>query len=338
MRTQFDITILTNTPVDRLHTGIPADVLTRFGLTPGDFHSLPPETITHLRRHIGDGTLHPGGASANTGWALAKLGHQVAVVGYVGADEGGQLFHRSMTDAGATMPEPHPDARTMEINVLVEPHGQRTFATNGANFALTPELIPEAWVKHTRMLWLDAYLADKDYQHAAIRHAVAMARQHRVDIGLALSSPKVVERQYPLLCEIIRGGVTLLACNDSEMAALEAHIGQLESVHAAITRQALADTSQLVTHGAKGAEFVPAYRSHLRIFEATPAVPQVVDTTGAGDAFLAGFLDRYLRDAPYRECLQHGHALAGMVVQQVGARLPDLSREHLQPEFSRASA
>lgn len=338
MPSHYDITVLTNLPVDRLYTDVSPATLNHFQLTPSDFNPVTPATFQAIRQHLGEGTLHSGGAGANTGWAMAKLGHRVALVGHVGNDPEGRFFHGSMADAGVHMAPPQPGLRTMEIKVLIDTEGHRTFASDSHTPLITPGQIPENFLTHTKLLWLDPYLLESREQHPAIHHALATARENNALIGASLSSPWIVQQHGAFLCQLIRDGLNLLACNETEMAALQNAIRQLPLHLAHKTHAALNATNRLVTHGAKGAEYLPAAFPGLSMFEETPPVPKVVDTTGAGDAFLAGFLHKYLSGAPIRECLQSGHALASHVVQHVGARLPRITPTLLEPPTSRAHA
>lgn len=331
---RLDITLVGNAPVDILHH-VPEFAVRLMRLEKGQFQHVPPLAAAVFRWMRGHGTLQPGGAAANTAYGLGQLGNQAHFIGAVGNDAFGRAFHQSMADARVSMPPPDPTLSTMLINVLVTPDRQRTFATEGTTKILTRDDIPEDTLAASGAVLLEAYLLNKPAQHDAVFHAASLARRHGRNLILTLASASVVERQTPAIAKLVEDGVSLLVANEKEMAALLRSARRRRADHGQGLLDTIRRTPCLVTRGAGGAEYRDGHGGKTRV--PCPPLPQwqLVDTTGAGDSFLAGFLDGWLHNhmSPHPDparWLGQGHRFARQVVRKMGGRLPDLDPQTVQ--------
>jgi sugar/nucleoside kinase (ribokinase family) len=205
----------------------------------------------------------------------------------------------------------------MEVLSLITENGQRSFFSAGPQLRLLPAHLEADIIAQSDYLFIEGYLLFD--QAAAVHQAVKIARAVGTKVILTLAVDAVVRHAWPEVAAVIEHGVDLIIANDQELAVLL----EQTRIHAQAYGQKFAEiverTPRLITHGAKGAEFRDA-AGHTT-FTPTPPVAQVVDTTGAGDGFAAGFLHGYLVGQPIEAALLKGHEIAGKVIGQTGARL-----------------
>lgn len=312
-------TFMGNSPIDILQES-PLEKISEYGLKLGDFQGTDADTIHRIQNECGEETLCPGGAVANTTWSLGMLGHKANFIGRVGDDKAGNMFFNSMESAGITMPKPEAGKKSMEIRVLVTPNGERTFATTGIPAPMTADFVPHNLITESDWLFVEGYLLLDPNQVNAVKESIQTARNAGLKIAMTLATVAVMDVAFDHLAEEVIGHVDLIIGNEDEYRALIHAAENYKHEAADLLAQKLQKTPRLVTHGEKGASFLDSEGN--KTFEPCPPVAEVLDTTGAGDAFLAGFLDGFLQDKPIAECLKQGHAIASMVVQQFGGRYP----------------
>jgi len=318
----YDITIIGNAPIDILFQ-VDDALLQTYKLKKGDWQRLDVDVFDALMAELNSrgiqGELIPGGSGANTAWHLGRMGHSVFFAGIVGDDRAGNLFHDSMTDAGVDMTPPTPGLRSFVLGCLITPDGERTFVSDGRCPPFGPEHLPVEVIATSRYLMLEGYLLGESYPTLA--HAADLAAAHGAGIILTLAAPSFVTRHFDQLATLLRHKQTcLFFANDKELAALRNQIGNITDPDlAGKTLNALCDIEHVITHGAKGAELFTNGVSGGLVKPAP--VAQVVDATGAGDAFAAGFLHVWLTK-PFVEsaALKAGHTLAGKVIAHIGGR------------------
>jgi sugar/nucleoside kinase (ribokinase family) len=265
-----------------------------------------------------------GGSAANTIAGVASLGGRAHYVGKVAADELGEIFAHDIRAIGAdyeTAPLTDGPA-TARCLINVTPDGERTMCTYlGASVRLTPaDVTPEAVIDaHT--LYLEGYLFDPDEARRAFAKAAAIARGAGRSIALSLSDPFVVERHRADLLAFIDAEVDVLLANEAEAGALF-HTTDLDAALEALRGRVRVAA---VTRGAAGSVIL-ANGSTVQV--AAEPVETVVDTTGAGDQYAAGFLVGLARDRPLAECGRLGSLAAAEVIAHVGPR-PQISLEAL---------
>ncbi len=204
-------------------------------------------------------------------------------------------------------------APTARCLILVTPDGQRTMHTFlGASVAFAEDDVDEKLVGDAQVLYLEGYLFDPPAAQAAFRTAAAAARAAGRQVALSLSDPFCVERHRDAFRALVRGGVDILCANEAEVTSLYRVNSFAEAVEAARAEVKLAALTQSEAGSliVRGAETVRV--------EAAPA--RVVDTTGAGDAYAAGFLAGLTSGRDIRDCGRLGALAAAEIISHYGAR------------------
>lgn len=257
-------------------------------------------------------TIVPGGSAANTVRGLARMGASAGYLGRVGRDAVAGHIHGEMTALGATPLLIESDTPTGRCMVLVSPDGERTMATYlGAAIELTDGQIDPAVLAGYDLLHVEGYLVQ---DHALIDGAVRKARAAGMTVSLDMASYNVVEENRDFLHELVASGVDILFANEQEARAFTG----LEPDEAALALAGMCDLAvvKVGEHGsriARGGELIRV-----------PAVPTtVVDTTGAGDLYAAGFLYGLSRGLPPERCGALGSVVASEAIATLGPALCD---------------
>jgi sugar/nucleoside kinase (ribokinase family) len=293
------------------------ELIERLGLVRGGMTLVDTERAHELYNAMGPAREISGGSAANTLAGLAALGASCAFIGQVADDQLGEVFAHDIRAGGIAFATPArpgqpPTARCL---IFVSPDGQRTMNTFlGASQFLPAAALDEDAIASARVLYLEGYLWDPEEPRAAMRRAIAAARNAGRKVAFTLSDAFVIDRHGDDFRAMIDAGeIDILFANHVELAALTGH----DDFHAGI--DALKDKVPLlvVTRSEKGA--VAAWNGELAEVPAEP-VDQVIDTTGAGDLFAAGFLFGHVRGRPVAECLRIGSICAAEIISHFGAR------------------
>jgi len=293
----------------------------RSGLVRGSMILVDIARAEEVYSQMGAATEVSGGSAANTMAGVAALGGTAAFVGKVADDELGRVFTHDIRSAGVLFdPDPAPveggDAPlgTGRCLVLVTDDGERTMATHlGVATTIAPADVPAALVRRGRIVYLEGYLWDLPPAKEALRQAAEVAHRHDGSVALSLSDAFCVERHQREFLDLLIEHVDVLFGNEQEVVQL---FGARSLDHGI---EAAQETGLLVavTLGPRGA-VVTTPRGPL----AVPASPvaRVVDTTGAGDLFAAGFLFGLTHGADPERCARLGALCAGEVIGHLGAR------------------
>ena len=268
-----------------------------------------------------------GGSVANTMVGLAELGGRAAFIGKGGTDPLGEVFRTELTRTGVDFltPDAQSGPSTAQCVVLVSPDAQRTMNTFlGACVHGGPEDVDTETVASARVIYLEGYLWDLEPAKEAFLKAAKLAHENNVQVSLSLSDPFCVNRHRESFLNFVQEHVDLLFANEEEILALY----QLEDIDAALA--AAGDDAGIVavTRGAEGS-VVLAGGERVAIEAVSPRA--VVDTTGAGDLFAAGFLYGHTQEFSLRRCGQLGAAAASEIIAQYGARSERSLREVAAP-------
>ena len=315
MTANYDIVAIGNAIVDVIASAddgfIAAEALSR-----GSMQLIDADRATQLYERMGPGREVSGGSAGNTIAGMAALGRTCAFIGQVADDQLGEVFAHDLIAMGVrfdTVPrgkEP-PTARCL---ILVTPDGQRTMNTFlGASQFLPAAAIERSLIEESAILYLEGYLWDPEEPRAAMRAAIDVARTAGRKVAFTSSDTFVIDRHGDDFRALIDGGlVDVLFANDAEVHAL----AQTDDVASAVAELATKVPVLVVTHGANGAEAY-AGGEHVRI-AAEPA--HVVDTTGAGDLFAAGFLAGQAEGRSLRDSLTMGAVCAAECIGHFGPR------------------
>jgi sugar/nucleoside kinase (ribokinase family) len=267
-----------------------------------------------------------GGSAANTLAGIASLGGQGAFFGKVADDQLGGVFTHDLRAAGVEYDTPALSGgpATARSLILVPPDARRAMNTFlGASTLFSEEDVDEGRVKAAKITYLEGYLFDREEAKAAFVRAAEIAQAAHRRVALTLSDKFCVDRHRSSFRQLVRNHVDILFANEAELTALyETDFDEALAQVAAETRLAV------VTRSEKGA--VVASGGELTSVPAEP-VDDVVDTTGAGDMFAAGFLYAHARDYAPAECARLGAIAAAECISHFGARpetdLARLARE-----------
>jgi len=315
----LDVVGMGSSLVDVLARTTDAD-LAQLGLTKGSMALVDLAEAEIIHAAMAEGTEISGGSAANTMVGVAVLGGAAGFVGKVASDRLGKVFARDIRAAGVLF-EPVPggveateDAGTGRCLVLVTGDAERTMATHlGVAATITPDEIPLDLVARSQLLYLEGYLWDLPPAKEAMRRAVAACHDHDGSVALSLSDPFCVQRHRRDFLDLLVSDVDVLFGNEEELIALFA----AGSFDAAIS--AAEETGLLVaaTRGARGSVVLTA---HGPVEVGSRPVEQVVDTTGAGDLYAAGFLYGLSHGQDPVRCAELGTLCAAEIISHLGAR------------------
>jgi fructokinase len=291
------------------------DFLQARGLDKGGMRLVDAAEAEALYAAMGPGTESSGGSAGNTCAVAAALGARVGFLGKVADDELGRVFAHDIRAAGvhfptAPLPQGAPTARCL---ILVTPDAQRTMNTFlGACVHFSVADVDPAEIARARVLYMEGYLFDPPAAQEAFRAAARIAHAHGRQVALSLSDAFCVHRHRDAFRALVREEVDILFANESEILALY-ETGDFE----AAARQVAGEVAlAALTRSEQGSLIVSGGERHAVAAQPT----KVVDTTGAGDAYAAGFLAALARDLPLPECGRWGAVAAAEVISHFGAR------------------
>lgn len=312
----YDVLTIGNAIVDVLaHTE--EDFLVREGLVKGSMRLIDGAEADRLYDGMGPAQLISGGCAGNTAAGIASLGGRAAFIGKVADDELGRFYRHDMKALGIhfpTAPLEHgsPTARSM---ILITPDGERTMNTNlAACQELSPDDVDGASVEGAAITYLEGYLWDPPKAKEAFRVAMRIAHAAGREVAMTLSDSFCVDRFRDEFLAMIRSGdVDIVFANRHEVAAL------YQTADFATALDCLAREARLavVTLGAEGSMAIAG--GERTIIPAAP-VERVVDLTGAGDLYAAGFLYGLARSLSLSECGRYASLAAAEVISHVGPR------------------
>ena len=287
------------------------------GLTKDSMRLVDAEEAKRLYDHMQPAREVSGGCAGNTAAGIAALGGRAGFIGQVAPDQLGEFYIHDLRAAGVEFTTPPvevgvPTARSM---ILVTPDGHRTMNTFlGAAQELSTEVLDEAQIRSAGILYLEGYLWDPETPRYAMVRAIEVAREAGRKVAFSLSDLFCVERHRDGFQALIdEGRIDILFANQAEIEAM-ATVAHLDTAVEAIAPKL---ATLVVTRGAAGAL---AVRGGERVEVDAEPVREVVDTTGAGDLFAAGFLAGEARGLSLEQSLKLGAICAAEIIQHYGAR------------------
>jgi len=291
--------------------------ISTLNLTKGSMTLIEESQIQEIRSHFKNPLITSGGSVCNTIHELNYTSHEAAFYGKVSEDEYGQAFIQDLEKASISYKGviKKNDLPTGCCNILVSPDGERTMATHiGIGSQLHPNELSEESLQGIDHIYMESYLWDHDLTKQTLKKVGTIAKAMNIETSLSLSDPFCVDRHRDELQSFIEEYVDLVFCNFDEAK----RFAQSETMADVSVFFQSFEKKIAMTTGAEG-----AYYFHGKSVAHQPAqkITHVIDTTGAGDNFAAGFLDQYLLNKTIEEALAQGNARAAEVIQQLGPRI-----------------
>jgi sugar/nucleoside kinase (ribokinase family) len=325
---RLDVLAIGNAIVDVI-AAADDDFLAREGLDKGSMRLIDAAEATRLYDHMGPAREISGGSAGNTAAGVAMLGGRAGFVGQVADDQLGEVYAHDIRSVGVeftTPARPADEMPTARCLVLVTPDAQRTMNTFlGAAQHLETRALDEEQVRSAAILYLEGYLWDPETPRAAMEHAIDIAREAGRKVAFTLSDSFCIARHRDGFNALIDSGrIDILFANEAEILGLTGAADFEAAVAAAAGRVPLL----VVTRSEKGAL---AIHGGARTEVPAEPVDEVIDTTGAGDLFAAGFLTGHAQGRSLEQSLRMGAIAAAEVISHYGAR-PEADLEALVAE------
>jgi len=287
-----------------------------FGMKKGSMNLVDADRALNLFGDMQNPTKMSGGSAGNTMACFASFGGKGAYIGKVADDELGKVFINSLKDIGvdyntAPLTEGPSTGRCM---ILVTPDGERTMNTYlGAAVELTPNDIDEDYIGKAQVTYLEGYLYDPPQAMEAFIKAARAAHEAGRRVSLTLSDQFCVDRHRQAFRDLVSHHVDILFANEDELIALYEVNNLEEAIECVKNDCAIA----AVTRSEKGSVII---NSGQRFDIAPVAVDELMDTTGAGDAYAGGFLYAFTQGMGMEECGKYGSIAASEIIAQMGPR------------------
>jgi sugar/nucleoside kinase (ribokinase family) len=290
--------------------------LDEHGLVKGAMTLIETDRASELYRALGSAVEMSGGSAANTMCGVASLGGRAAYIGKVSDDDLGAVFGHDLNAVGVSFRPgaPAEDTPTGRCIIVVTGDAQRTMNTYlGVSSLLCTDDLDETTIADGAVLYMEGYLFDRDDAKKAFRRAASVAHEHGRKVSLTLSDSFCVDRHRDDFAALVHEDVDLLFGNEDELCSLY-QVDDLATAMATVRGEC---ELAAITAGKDGSHVVTAAE-----VVSVPAedVSRVLDTTGAGDLYAAGFLYGYSRARPLAECARLGSIAAAEVISHVGPR------------------
>lgn len=326
--TRFDVLTIGNAIVDII-ASTEDDFLVRENIIKGAMNLIDDERAEHLYAAMGPAIEASGGSASNTAAGVASFGGKAAYFGKVADDHLGGIFRHDIRAVGVhfeskPLKAPPPTARSM---IFVTPDGERSMNTYlGACVELDSSDIEEEIVATSKLTYFEGYLWDPPRAKEAIRMAAEIAHKHGRRYSMTLSDPFCIDRYREEFLDLMRSRtVDIVFANESEVKSLY----QTADFNSALEAFRADCEIGIVTRSELGSVVVTADETHA--VEAHP-IEKLLDTTGAGDLYAAGFLYGLTNDRNLTDCAKLGSLAAAIVIQQVGPRPSGSLKTAMQQE------
>jgi sugar/nucleoside kinase (ribokinase family) len=311
----YDVVAVGNAIIDFIQS-VPDAFLIEEGIPKDATMLIDEPRADHLTTRLADAVVAAGGSAANTMTGVASFGGKAGYIGKVADDALGVQFTQAFRAAGVafqTPPRPAPPGTARSL-IAVTPDGHRSMNTYlGASTLLSPSDIDAAFIRAGQTLFLEGYLFDRDEAKAAFVHAAEIARAGARKVALTLSDKFCVDRHRESFKHLVAGHVDILFANEAEVLSLF----ESNDLGAALEAARRACPIVIVTRSAAGSLIAAA--GDVVTIKAMP-VEHVVDTTGAGDQYAAGFLFGFARGQSLPECGALASLAAAEVISHMGPR------------------
>ena len=291
--------------------------LTKNNLIKGSMKLINKSEFEDLKKNIKIEKVVAGGSVANTMAGIANLKGNPSFIGKINSDNFGEMYRKSLQDINVNFSylERNEDLSTGASIILITPDSERTMCTYlGISSHLSANDINENSIIKNELIFLEGYLWDKGISEKMFKHAINIAKKNKIKIAMSLSDIFCVTRHKQDFYNLLKNDLDILIGNENEINELTNKKNLLDSINQ------LKELNKLIviTRSEKGSM---AIKNNEIINCNSIKVNKVLDLTGAGDLFAAGFLKEYLDNSEVKKCLETGSILASMIIQKIGARL-----------------
>jgi fructokinase len=293
------------------------EFLVKNNLTKGSMKLIDKYEFENLEKNIKIEKVVAGGSVANSMAGIANLGGNASFIGKVNSDTFGELYKKSLEAINVKFPYIKKDESlpTGASIILITPDSERTMCTYlGVSSHLSAEDINEKNIFEHELIFLEGYLWDKGISEKMFKHVINIAKKNKVKIVMSLSDIFCVTRHKQDFYDLLKNDLNILIGNENEINELTDKKNLLDSINQ------LKELNKLivVTRSDRGSL---AIKGNEIIDCESLKVDKILDLTGAGDLFAAGFLKEYLDKSDIKKCLKTGSMAASKIIQKIGARL-----------------
>ena len=293
------------------------DFLSKNKLTKGSMKLIEKEEFEILKKTIKIEKIEAGGSVANTMTGIAYLKGDASFIGKIKSDEFGKIYKKSLEKINVSFlySEKEENLSTGASLIFITPDSERTMCTYlGISSQLSKEDINEDYIKDYEIIFLEGYLWDKGISEEMFKHVIQIAKKNNIKIAMSLSDIFCVTRHREDFFKLLKNDLNILIGNENEINELIQKNNLLDSMNELKNINKLI----IITRSENGS--VAVLDNEITNCESIK-VEKVLDLTGAGDLFAAGFLKEFLDKSNIKKCLQTGSKLAAQVIQKIGARL-----------------
>jgi fructokinase len=293
------------------------DFLLKNNLTKGSMKLIEKDEFESLKSTIKIEKIEAGGSVANTMAGIAYLDGHSSFIGKINSDEFGSIYKKSLEKIKVNFlySGKNENFSTGASIIFITPDSERTMCTYlGISSQLSKKDIDEDHVKDHEIIFLEGYLWDKGISEEMFKHVISLAKKNNIKVAMSLSDIFCVTRHREDFFKLLKNDLNILIGNENEINELMQKNNLLESINELKNINKLT----IITRSEKGSMAV--LNNQITSCESNK-VDKVLDLTGAGDLFAAGFLKEYLDKSNIEKCLQTGSKLAAKIIQKVGARL-----------------
>ena len=291
--------------------------LSKNNLTKGSMKLIENNEFASLKNSIKIEKIEAGGSVANTMAGIAYLDGNSSFIGKINSDEFGKIYKKSLEKINVNFPysEKNENLSTGASIIFITPDSERTMCTYlGISSQLSKEDINEDHIKDYEIIFLEGYLWDKGISEEMFKHVISLAKKESIKIAMSLSDIFCVTRHREDFFKLLTNDLNILIGNENEINELMQKNNLLESI------KELKKINKLIIITRSENGCIAILNNEVTNCESIK-VEKVLDLTGAGDLFAAGFLKEYLDKSNIKECLQSGSKLAAKIIQKIGARL-----------------
>ena len=293
------------------------EFLNKNKLIKGSMKLINEAEFEELKKDIKIEKVVAGGSVANSMAGIAHLKGNSSFIGKINSDNFGEMYRKSLQDINVNFSylEKDENLSTGASIILITPDSERTMCTYlGISSHLSADDINENNIIDQELIFLEGYLWDKGISEKMFKHAISIAKKNKVKIAMSLSDIFCVTRHKEDFYNLLKNDLDILIGNENEINELANKKNLLDSVNQ------LKELNKLIviTRSENGSM---AIKNNEIINCNSTKVKKVLDLTGAGDLFAAGFLKEYLDNSDIKKCLETGSILASKIIQKIGARL-----------------